>query len=90
MVTHDILETMLVVIQGSSQEMQTIDVVLMHDIREPDKLNAFFCPYCHNPQPLIQFKGHIVSITPGGGTLRMPIVKRCSNCKRNYSFNGVV
>lgn len=80
---------MLVVISGSNQEMPVIDVMLAHDDREPDKLNAFFCPYCHNPQPLLQFMGRIISITAGHAPLRLPIIKRCSNCKRNYSFNGV-
>ena len=67
-----------------------IDVIISVDDDNPDNLNAFFCPYCRNPQPLLQFKGKIISITPGGAPIRLPLIKRCTNCKRNYSFIMIV
>jgi hypothetical protein len=67
-----------------------IDVIIADDTDNPENLNAFFCPYCRNPQPLLQYQGKIISITPGHGPLRMPIIKRCSQCKKNYSFNAIV
>lgn len=74
---------------GEKVEVPVIDVVIVQDLTAPDQLNAFFCPYCHNPQPLLQFMGRITSITPGHAPIKLPIVKRCVKCKHNYAFNGM-
>ena len=70
--------------------MSVIDVIITSDSEHPDNLNAFFCPYDRNPQPLLQYMGKILSITPGHAPLKLPVIKRCPNCKRNYSFNSII
>ena len=69
------------------REVPVIDVTLVSI--DSQRLSGFWCPYCHNPRPLLQFIGQIVSITEGGPQLGFPIVKRCDNCKRNYCFRGI-
>ena len=81
---------MQVTIAGNSVEIRLIDVIIGQEEEDPTSLHAFFCPYCRNPQPLLQYMGKIISLTPGHAPLKLPLIKRCSNCKRNYSFNGVV
>jgi hypothetical protein len=81
---------MLVVISGQKIDIALIDVIISNDDENPDNLNAFFCPYCRNPQPLLQYMGKIISITPGHAPIGLPLIKRCTNCKRNYCFNGIV
>lgn len=81
---------MIVLIQGQSVSVPLIDVIISDDNDNPDNLNAFFCPYCRNPQPLLQYMGKIISITPGHAPIKLPLIKRCTNCKRNYSFNSII
>ncbi len=93
---HDIIIIVIVKIYNHEvattipSSMEIIDVIIALDQNNPDNLNAFFCPYDRNPQPLLQYQGKIISITPGHAPLRLPIIKRCGNCKRNYSFNSIV
>jgi hypothetical protein len=70
--------------------LSVIDVIIGIDEEDSENLNAFFCPYCHNQQPLLQYQGKIISITPGHAPIRLPLIKRCSGCKRNYSFNSII
>ena len=81
---------MQVIINDTKIDIRLIDVIIGEEDDNPDKLNAFFCPGCRNPQPLLQYMGKIISLTPGHAPLKLPLIKRCSNCKRNYSFNGII
>lgn len=75
-----------VIIAGTPVHLSLIDIMIAPDLEHPDNLNAFFCPYCRNPQPLFQFQGRVVLVAPGHAPIKMPIIKRCSNCKRNYAL----
>ena len=81
---------MKVIISGEEIEIRLIDVIIGQEEEDVNQLHAFFCPNCRNPQPLLQYMGKIISLTPGHAPVALPLIKRCSNCKRNYSFNGII
>ena len=65
-----------------------IAVWLQQDINNP-KLTLFHCNYCKNP--LIEFSEKVVTIFPGKGEGKFPIVVICKQkwCGRKYHFYSI-
>lgn len=80
---------MQVIIKEEVHEIPVTSVWLAKDPLDPEgyRLKMFFCPNCQNP--VIQYKGHIVTIVPGACPSKLPILAKCSNCKMRYLFEAL-
>lgn len=54
--------------------------------KDNDTEHLWYCPDCRNP--VIKYKGEVVSIIPGYAPSELPLIRQCRNddCGRNYVF----
>jgi len=81
---------MITIIQGVKSNVQVTTVILGLDRDDPEgyRLKMFHCPDCG--EKIVQYKGHIMSITPGGSPILAGTVVMCRICKHRFLFDSVV
>jgi len=81
---------MFISIQGIRTNIPVTTVILGLDREDPEgyRLKMFHCIDCGNK--VVQYKGHAISITPGGAPVSTGTVCMCKICKKRYLFDSVV
>jgi len=75
------------------QQKKKIDVTSVIISSDPtDKLgevlHMFFCYNCQNP--LFQYIGKVMRITPGSTPLSLPVLLKCQRCKKVYQIEDIL
>lgn len=81
---------MKVIIKDNTEDIKVTTITLARDVQDPDgyRLKMFHCPTCGNP--VIQFKGRVIYMMPGGAPVSMGTVAMCSKCKNRYLFDAIL
>jgi len=77
-------------ILNQKKVIDVISVIISSDKNDPDGkvLHMLFCMYCQNP--ICQYIGKVIRITPGGTPLSLPILLRCRRCQRVYQVEDIL
>lgn len=79
-----------VVILDQKKSLEVISVIIASDKNDTknEVLHMLFCIHCQNP--ICQYIGKVIRITPGGTPLSLPILLRCQRCKRIYQIEDIL
>lgn len=80
---------MLVLQNGTSQNIKVTSVILEADPENPTMMKRFMCIYCG--EMVGQFIGtDVIFIVPGETPGILPLMVRCKPCKTRYLINSIL
>jgi len=79
-----------VLVLGKAQQVKVTSVVLSHEKDEygQKRLKMFFCWNCQNP--MFQYVGRAIAITPGETPYTLPIILKCKRCNNTIQLVDIV
>lgn len=79
---------MKILIRETVKDVDVVSVTILEN--RSDNYKMWNCPTCKNP--VFQYKGDVISITPGETLVEIPIIIQCSNsnCRQKYLLKTVV
>jgi hypothetical protein len=83
------LPNMDVLILDKRKNIQVTSVIIASDPLDKvgEKLHMFFCYNCQNP--IAQYIGRVIRITPGSTPLSLPVLLKC-RCGKVYQIEDIL